>query len=71
MIRSGMIYPCGTDKNFRPIFVFTVKKVDLKDTEKSFKACIFAHEQIIQNMFLPGQVESWDVIYDLGNMGIT
>ena len=22
-------------------------------------------------MFLPGQVESWDIIYDLGNMGVT
>ena len=22
-------------------------------------------------MFLPGQIESWNIIYDLGNMGVT
>jgi hypothetical protein len=29
------------------------------------------HEEVIKNMFLPGQVENWTIIYDLGGMGIT
>lgn len=66
-----MFYPCGRDKNFRPILVFNAKKIDMKDFEASLKATIFVHEQIIQNMFLPGQVESWVIIYDLAGMGIT
>ena len=66
-----MFYPCGRDKNFRPILVFNAKKIDLKDVEKSLKATVFVHEQIINNMFLPGQVESWNIIYDLAGMGIT
>ena len=51
-----MFYPCGRDKYFRPILVFNAKKIDLKDYENSLKAAIFVHEQIINNMFLPGQV---------------
>ncbi len=43
----------------------------MKDFEASLKATIFVHEQIIDKLFLPGQVENWDVIYDLGGMGIT
>lgn len=35
------------------------------------KATLFVHEQIIQHMFIPGQVENWDIIYDLGGMGIS
>lgn len=66
-----MFYPCGRDKNFRPILVFNAKKIDLKDFERSLKATLFVHEAVIQNMFLPGQVESWNIIYDLSNMGIT
>jgi len=66
-----MFYPCGRDKNFRPILVFNAKKIDMKDFEKSLKATVFVHEQIINHMFLPGQVESWDIIYDLAGMGIT
>lgn len=71
LINNGMFYPCGRDKNFRPILVFNAKKIDLKDFENSLKATIFVHEQIINNMFLPGQVESWNIIYDLAGMGIT
>jgi hypothetical protein len=51
-----MVYPCGRDKNFRPILVLNAKKIDLKDYENSLKATIFVHEQIINHMFLPGQV---------------
>ena len=66
-----MFYVCGRDKNFRPILVFNAKRIDMKDFEKSFKATILVHEAVIKNMFLPGQVESWNIIYDLGNMGVT
>lgn len=34
-------------------------------------ATIYVHEEIIRSMFIPGQVENWIVIYDLGGMGIT
>lgn len=69
--KAGFFYASGRDRNFRPVLVFNAKKIDMKDFEKSFKATVLIHEEIIKNMFLPGQVESWVIIYDLGGMGVT
>lgn len=43
----------------------------MKDIEAATIATVYVHEQIIANMFIPGQVENWVVIYDLGGMGVT
>jgi hypothetical protein len=32
---------------------------------------VFVQEAVIENLFLPGQVEQWNIIYDLGGMGLT
>jgi hypothetical protein len=45
--------------------------VDFKDVEGGIVAGVFVHEEIIRTMILPGQVENWVVIYDLGSMGLT
>ena len=45
--------------------------MDYKDIETGIIATIFVHEEVIRNMFLPGQVENWVIIYDLGGMGIS
>jgi hypothetical protein len=45
--------------------------IDFKDIETGIITACFVHETIIQNCFLPGQVENWIVIYDLGGMGVT
>lgn len=69
--KSGFFYPVGRDFCFRPILVFNAKLIDFKDVESGIHASVYVHEEIIKRMFLPGQVESWVVIYDLGGMGIT
>lgn len=51
--------------------VFNATLFDVKDIEAATMATIYVHEEIIRNMFIPGQVENWVVIYDLGGMGIT
>ncbi len=51
--------------------IFNATKIDFKDIEKSLKVIIYVHEEVIKRCFIPGQVESWDVIYDLGGLGIT
>ena len=71
MQKKGYFYPCGRDKNFRPILVFNATLFDPKDIEGATLATIYVHEEIIGKMFLPGQVENWVVIYDLGGMGVT
>lgn len=53
------------------MLVFNAKMVDYKDIETGVIATIFVHEEVIRNMFLPGQVENWIIIYDLGGMGIS
>lgn len=45
--------------------------MDFKDVETGINAACFVHEEVIKSMFLPGQVENWVVIYDLGSMGLT
>ena len=71
MQKNGLFYPCGRDKNFRPILVFNATMIDFKDVESGVLATILVHEEIIKNMFIPGQVENWVIIYDLGGMGVT
>lgn len=39
--------------------------------ETATLATIFVHEEIMKSMFIPGQVENWTIIYDLGGMGIS
>lgn len=51
--------------------VFNLLKTDLTDTDAILRGIVFVQEEVIQKMFLPGQVESWNIIYDLGGMGLT
>ena len=39
--------------------------------DRSFKATVFVQEEMLKKLMLPGQVESWDIIYNLAGMGIT
>lgn len=43
----------------------------MAEVDDYFRATIYANEFCINNMFLPGQVESWVTIYDLGNTGLS
>ena len=71
MQKKGFFYPVGRDKNFRPIIVFNSTLFDVKDIETATRATIFLHEEVIAKLFIPGQVENWTIIYDLGGMGVT
>lgn len=46
-------------------------KTDLKDPEAVLRGIVFVQEEVIEKMFIPGQVECWNIIYDLGGMGLT
>ena len=45
--------------------------MDPKDTDPFLDAIVYTQETIINNFFLPGQVESWSIIYDLSEMSIS
>lgn len=33
-------------------------------------ACVFMMEYVRENLFLPGQVENWNLLLDLDNLGL-
>jgi hypothetical protein len=68
---AGFFYVCGRDHHFRPTIVFNLRKTDLKDPEAVLRGIVFVQEEVIEKMFIPGQVECWNIIYDLGGMGLT
>jgi len=45
-----------------------VKKVDL---DIFLKAVSYELEYLISNLMLPGQIENWIIIHNLGNAGLT
>lgn len=42
--RKGYFYPCGRDKQFRPMLVYNAALIDLKDFDNSLKATCFVLE---------------------------
>ncbi|EGR31019.1 cral trio domain protein [Ichthyophthirius multifiliis] len=72
-LQEGIIYLSGKDHRYRPIIILNVFK--LVGKENSFpdilKAITYFLDVIMENMFLPGQIENWVIICDLNNLGIT
>jgi hypothetical protein len=71
MQNSGFFYVCGRDRHFRPTMVFNLTKGDFNDVDSLLKAIVFVQEEVMEKMLIPGQVEHWNIIYDLGEMGLT
>jgi len=51
--------------------VFKIKLIDVKNVDPYVDAIVYLQESVKNNMFIPGQVESWSLIYDLDGIGIT
>lgn len=41
------------------------------DPTDGIMACCFMMEYVRTNLFLPGQVENWNLMIDLDNLGLT
>mmetsp|Transcript_35566 Transcript_35566/g.32050 ORF Transcript_35566/g.32050 Transcript_35566/m.32050 type:complete len:292 (+) Transcript_35566:118-993(+) len=70
---SGIIYVHGRDNRFRPILVLNTYKLDPKNVnlETTLESITYFLTYVIENLLLPGQVENWVIIQDMGKMGIT
>ena len=68
---NGYIYVCGRDHKFRPIIVLKQNLLESELLDEYIAASVYGFEYIINNMFLPGQVENWIFIHDLNGMGVT
>ena len=76
------MYIHGRDRNYRPIlithpgriaeFVCISPRTPQEDCpDKIAQVCIFMFEYIFHYMIIPGKVENWTVIVDLGKVGVT
>lgn len=72
MQESGAVYVHGRDHRFRPLLIFNMSRLNVNQhsiDEYCWLLC-FTLQFIIDNMLIPGQVESWVVITDLCNIGM-
>jgi hypothetical protein len=51
--------------------IYNATQIDLKDFDLSLKATCFVLEEMKRTVFIPGQVECWNLLYDLGGMGLS
>ncbi|CAD8175987.1 unnamed protein product [Paramecium pentaurelia] len=71
-LSSGSIYLHGRDNRFRPIIVVNaIKLAAQKNIDITLDSMTIFLEHVIANYTLPGQIENWVVIMDLGGLGIT
>ena len=73
LLNSGCMYFHGRDHKYRPLLVINVERLDLKTHSVSsycYLLC-FLLEYAIQRLMIPGQIENWVVITDLGSKGLT
>jgi len=74
ILNKGFIYVYGRDNRFRPIIICQCKIFQkyYKDyqTEELLLAASFLCQYIINNMILPGQFETWNMIINLKGVSI-
>ncbi|CAD8171401.1 unnamed protein product [Paramecium octaurelia] len=71
-LSSGSIYLHGRDNRFRPIIVVNaIKLAAQKNIDITLDSMTIFLEHVLSNYMLPGQIENWVVVMDLGGLGIT
>ncbi|CAD8082383.1 unnamed protein product [Paramecium sonneborni] len=71
-LSSGSIYLHGRDNRFRPIIVVNaIKLAAQKNIDITLDSMTIFLEHVLANYMLPGQIENWVVVMDLGGLGIT
>ena len=61
-----MIYTLGRDKEFRPVVIVDIAKINQNtgNFEKIIDSCHFLFDYIKLNLLVPGKIESWIIIID-------
>ena len=70
-LEKGVIYIAGRDNCFRPFIVVKAALINgLKLTvETQTDVIVYLLQYTIDNLLLPGQVEGWNIIFDLKGLG--
>lgn len=72
LLNSGCLYIHGRDHFFRPLLIMNFTKFDFKKNSHGDYVVLlcFLLEFMINNMTLPGQVETWVALSDMGHQGM-
>ncbi|CAD8159827.1 unnamed protein product [Paramecium octaurelia] len=71
LLKQGVIYMHGRDNRYRPIIVVNARKVaGVKEIDVLLQSMTIFLDYVLTNCMLPGQIENWIVIMDLGGLGI-
>ena len=67
ILNSGFIYLHGRDNRFRPMVIVSPRhfRSDQYSHEDWLNSVLFVLEYCIHNLFIPGQVENWNLLLDL------
>lgn len=72
-LNKGYAYVYRRDRSYRPLFIMNVNKVKKvkTDHETLINMSTFMIQFIISHCLIPGKVENWVSIIDMGGVGIT
>lgn len=74
LLNCGFMYIHGRDNCFRPVLVLNagvyMKLKDKHPFEEWLNCVIFFMEYLINNLLIPGQIENWNIITDLGGVSL-
>lgn len=72
-MKSGFLYVSKRDRSFRPILILNVQKIVDADfsVELLEEATAFFCDFVVKKLLLPGLVENWIMMIDLGGIGIS
>ncbi|OMJ67361.1 hypothetical protein SteCoe_35492 [Stentor coeruleus] len=72
LLNEGFLYIHGRDRYFRPLVVLDIPKIDLKKhtVQDYVDLTVFLMEFVIEYMLIPGKVENWINIVEMGRLGI-
>ena len=73
LLTSGCLYIHGRDSRYRPCIIMSYPKFNFKQytIDDYFPLVRYLLDLVIEKMMIPGQVENWVSITDMGKMGLT
>ena len=78
LLEGGCLYVHGRDCRYRPCIIMSYPKFNFREvlftqhTIDEYMPLIgFFLDYVIANMFLPGQIENWVTVTDMGSMGLS
>lgn len=70
-LKKGVMYWHGRDRKCRPMLIWKMSKINLLEPEAATRMILFILEYAVRYALVPGRVETWNVIVDLSDTGLS